>query len=93
MRKRRTVKYWKEKDEKFLRENYNTNGMSYCMKYLKRSESSVKNRAFLLGFQLKTDKGGRRSKDPITLKHINGTIKTFPNRKICSEKYVPKKLV
>jgi hypothetical protein len=85
MRKRKTVKPWKEKDEKFLRENYNTYGMKYCMKHLKRSESSIKNRAFLLGLQIKTNKGGKRSRDPITLKHINGTIKTFPNRKICSE--------
>ena len=78
-------KTWTKKDEKFLIDNYRINGLKYCMNHLKRSAPSIVNRSFLLNLQKKHKDNHGRPSIPITLKYIDGTIKTFPSRKICSK--------
>jgi hypothetical protein len=45
---------WQKSEENFLRLHYETKGVSYCKKILKRSEHSVKHKAASLGLNIKS---------------------------------------
>jgi len=78
-------KPWTKEEETFIFDNYKAKGINFCAEHLNRTVSSIKNKAFNLKLQTKTEKTGRRSKLPVTLKNIKGYTKTFANRKVCSE--------